>query len=444
MVKRDRRGTKSKYGTVRVDRILTLPIHDQLDENVVSSIAESFPLSGGGPINPITVRRVGAKQDGVKVKTVLVAGAHRLAAARCSGMKRIDCTFFEGDENDARIVQIEEDLFRKHLTVLQHAELLAEWAELALAKGYISGQRVRKKKSGRPQSGFSKSARKLPVVGRSFEARRKMITRATKIARISSEAKDVAKARGLDDNQKALLKIAKAGKRKAQVKKAEELGDRLRKAIKVSGVDADLSSSIVVGVNRKRETIGAVESLPPQPDSDSKAKGAADASHSNDENASTISRDTTLDELEAVWKQAGAHKLWKHAPVPVREEFVDTLLRARCAATADVVSFLQDVFRGRKQIYARELYCFATTKGIQKRALREHLRGSPYRRKKRGSGAGAPWAYLNDDRDWKEHLKIISDDDLRAPFAAECKREVELSKNIAPDPADYDYYKSGT
>jgi ParB family chromosome partitioning protein len=194
---------------------LTLPVHDDLDDDVVSSIAESFPLAGGGLINPITVRRVREQEDGEEVvKTVLVAGAHRLEAARRAGMKYINCTYLEGDETEARIVQIEENLFRKDLTVLQHAELLAEWAELALTKGYISGQRGRKSKLGRPQGGFSKLARKLPTVGRSFEARRKIIARATKIAGISAVAKDAAKDVGLDDNQKALLKIAKASGQK--------------------------------------------------------------------------------------------------------------------------------------------------------------------------------------------------------------------------------------
>ena len=94
MVKRACKDTKSDHGKVRVDRVLTLPVHDDLDDDVVSSIAESFPLSGGGLINPITVRRVREQEDGEEVvKTVLVAGAHRLEAARRAGMKYINCTF---------------------------------------------------------------------------------------------------------------------------------------------------------------------------------------------------------------------------------------------------------------------------------------------------------------------------------------------------------------
>jgi ParB-like chromosome segregation protein Spo0J len=441
MVKRGRKDTKSDRGRVRVDRVLTLPVHDDLDQDVVNSIAESFPLAGGGLINPITVRRVREQEGGEEVvKTVLVAGAHRLEAARRAGMKRIDCTFIEGDETEARIVQIEENLFRNDLTVLQRAELLAEWAELALTKGYISGQHGRKSKLGRPQGGFSKLARKLPTVGRSFEARRKIIVRATKIAGISAAAKDSAKDVGLDDNQKALLKIAKAGSRKAQVKKAKELGARLWEAIKVTGSGADSSSLVSRGNNQKAGVNGAVESPPLQPGSDSKAKESADTEDSDDENAGKVPKDTTLDELEARWKQTGGPKLWKHTPFVVRKEFTEMLLRARCAAKVDVAAFVRDVFSGRKEIYIPELNCFAKTKGISKKALNSHLRFSGYRRKKRGSQPGAPWVRLNNDRYWKDHPKTVSDADLEAPLATERKLEAEAEGKFARDSADDDYY----
>jgi ParB-like chromosome segregation protein Spo0J len=418
-----------EYGKVRVDRVLTLPVHDDLNEEVVNLIAESFPLAGGRLINPITVRRVREQEDGEEVvKTVLVAGAHRLEAARRAGIKHINCTYLEGDETEARIVQIEENLFRKDLTVLQRAELLAEWAELALTKGYISGQRGRKSKLGRPQGGFSKLARELPTVGRSFEARRKIIARATKIAGISSAAKDAAKDVGLDDNQKALLKIVKAGNRKAQVKKAKQLGDQLREATKMRTTSPDNE-----GNHQKRKSDGTVKSPPLQPDSGARAEQRSDAKGVKPE-------DTTFDELAAWWKQAGGPKLWKHTPFAVRREFTEMLLRARCLAKVDLVNFIKEVFRGRREISNKQLYCFAKTRGIFKKALREQLRACQYRAKKRGRQPGAPWVRLNNDRNWKEHLKIISDAELEAPFVAESELQAEAEQKFARDPADRDYY----
>jgi ParB family chromosome partitioning protein len=430
VVKRDRKDTKSDHGKVRVDRVLTLPVHDDLDDDVVSSIAESFPLAGGGLINPITVRRMREQEDGKEVvKTVLVAGAHRLEAARRAGMKYINCTYLEGDETEARIVQIEENLFRKDLTVLQHAELLAEWAELALTKGYISGQRGRKSKLGRPQGGFSKLARKLPTVGRSFEARRKIIARATKIAGISAVAKDAAKDVGLDDNQKALLRIAKAGGRKAQIRKAKQLGDQLRHPTTVRKTKSDMK-----GHDQKRKSDGRVEGPQLQPGSAASLGQRADGQPA-------ISSDTTFDELESLWKQAGGPKLWKFTPFAVRSEFTEMLLRARCSAKVDIVKFIKELFRGRREINTRELYCFAKTRGVSKKALREQLKASGYRAKKRGRQPGAPWVRLNNDRNWKEHLKLISHAELAAPLEAECKLEANSERNLVRRAAADDYYK---
>jgi hypothetical protein len=55
------------------------------------------------------------------------------------------------------------------------------------------------------------------------EARRKIIQRAGKIARIKPEAKQAAISAGLDDNQQALLVIAAANGRKAQLRKVAKL-----------------------------------------------------------------------------------------------------------------------------------------------------------------------------------------------------------------------------
>jgi len=55
------------------------------------------------------------------------------------------------------------------------------------------------------------------------EARRKIVERARKIAHIQPEAKQAAIAASLDDNQKALLAIAAANGRKAQLRKVAKL-----------------------------------------------------------------------------------------------------------------------------------------------------------------------------------------------------------------------------
>jgi ParB-like chromosome segregation protein Spo0J len=214
-----------EQGEVRLKDVLTPHGHDEAEDEVVSSIAES-PI---GPFNPILVRRIPGDKDG---KVELIAGKQRLEAARIREMETIKCQFFTGNDTTARIIRIEEDLFRKESSVLRRAERLVEWAELIQKTGYrISGQVVRKKR-GRPPKWLYRRLRELPAIGRTDEARRQTFQRATKMAAISQEAKAVAEAGGLDYNQDALLAIAKAGPSKA-VKKAKELVGKLQERVTV-------------------------------------------------------------------------------------------------------------------------------------------------------------------------------------------------------------------
>ena len=90
-----------EQGRVRLKEVLVLPSHEDLDDGLVSSIAESFPFSGGGPFNPIIVRRVREQEDGEEIiKTVLVAGAQRLQAARLMGIESVNCVYIEGDDTE--------------------------------------------------------------------------------------------------------------------------------------------------------------------------------------------------------------------------------------------------------------------------------------------------------------------------------------------------------
>jgi hypothetical protein len=91
----------------------------------------------------------------------------------------------------------------------------------------------------------------LPVIGRTPEARRKIFYRATKIAAISQEAKNIAKAGGLANNQQALLAIAKAGPGK-EVKKARELVANRKERM---GKATIVSVSALPRLNRERAAL---------------------------------------------------------------------------------------------------------------------------------------------------------------------------------------------
>lgn len=139
---------------------------------------------------------------------VLVAGAHRLAAAKQLGWERIEAVDIAGDDVDARLAEIAENLHRSELTVQERAEHVAEWVRLT--SGRIGAACTNSSKPG-PKGAIREAERAL---GMEHTA----VNRAIKIASLTDEAKEAAREAGLDDNQSALLAAAKAGpERQAEV-----------------------------------------------------------------------------------------------------------------------------------------------------------------------------------------------------------------------------------
>jgi hypothetical protein len=185
-------------------------------------------MSAIGLKTPITVRAIkrDVDRDGSDAipDLFLVVGAHRLEAARSLGWSEIDAFVLDGDQVEARLWEIAENLHRKELTMLQRSQLIADWVEIANQR---SGQVVQKPHGGRPEGGIAQAARTLPVPGKTEEGRRKNIERSMKIDEISPAAKQAAESAGLKDNQSALLEIA-AQPTETQVAKVAEIASRKR------------------------------------------------------------------------------------------------------------------------------------------------------------------------------------------------------------------------
>lgn len=110
--------------------------HRALSEDAVERLAAS--MKAIGLRSPITVRVVddyvladGEICDGVPV---LVAGAHRLAAAKALGWTHIDCIDADDDAITAELWEIAENLHRLDLTKEQRDEHIRRYAELLEAK----------------------------------------------------------------------------------------------------------------------------------------------------------------------------------------------------------------------------------------------------------------------------------------------------------------------
>lgn len=165
--------------------------HRTVDLGAVKVLAAS--ISQIGLRTPITVR---CPTD---YECDLVAGLHRLEAAKLLGWDEIECFVLDCSQDEAEMWEISENLHRAELTVVQRSEQVSRWVELA---DKVSGQVAPKPQGGRPEGGINKAARDLNL--ESTE-----VKRAVKIASLTPEAKEAAAELGLDNNQSALLAAAK-------------------------------------------------------------------------------------------------------------------------------------------------------------------------------------------------------------------------------------------
>lgn len=82
-----------------------------------------------GLINPITVRATPAAQGG-KTPYTLVAGGHRLEAARMNGWEEIEAIVVSADAAEAQLIEISENLFRNDLSALDRAIFVMKFREI--------------------------------------------------------------------------------------------------------------------------------------------------------------------------------------------------------------------------------------------------------------------------------------------------------------------------
>jgi ParB-like chromosome segregation protein Spo0J len=174
-----------------IDGIIVSNRHRTVDIDAAKALAASMEQIGLR--TPITIRSPNDSE------CYLVAGLHRLEAAKLLGWDEIECFVLNCSEDEAEMWEISENLHRAELTTLQRSEQVARWVELAdkpLQVATVS-------KGGR---GHESGVRKA---GRDLNLESTEVHRAVKIASLTPEAKAVAAERGLDNNQSALLAAAK-------------------------------------------------------------------------------------------------------------------------------------------------------------------------------------------------------------------------------------------
>jgi ParB-like nuclease domain len=174
----------------------------QLDADHVRLLEDSIEILGLR--TPITVMR--KKEDGGTVAGPVVfdvvAGHARLNAMRNRGATRVDVFVFDGDETDAKLWAIAENVDRRVLSVVEQAERNVEFDRLLDAK-------LDKVVQGAPPGGVQPADKGLRKAASRLGISREKMRRHRLVSDLSAEAKSEAKALGLEANQSALLDAAK-------------------------------------------------------------------------------------------------------------------------------------------------------------------------------------------------------------------------------------------
>jgi ParB-like chromosome segregation protein Spo0J len=259
-----------------VDEIVVGPRpRRQLDEKTVADLMQS--ISAVGLLNPITIyseRMVDGEGHAIindakgrsTFRNILSAGLHRLEAVKRLGWSHVPCRILDGiDGIEAQLAEVAENLHRSELTVQERSEHIERWLELLEEKrkrdaeetakldeeheGQKPGQVARVSGGRGKEGGVSAAARELGL-------ERTEVRRALKIASITPEAKEAAKAAGIDDNQAKLLQVASApAAEQVQAvamarKKSTNVDDQSKKPSSTNG-NGDASSTNVEALDHE-------------------------------------------------------------------------------------------------------------------------------------------------------------------------------------------------
>jgi len=178
------------YETVVVSNVDVGKRLREIDQSKVESLSGSMSIVG--LLSPI----IAYSPNGETLD--LVAGAHRLAAAKKLGWETIDAYIMEGEELHAQLAEVDENLMRSELTPTEYAEHIQRRQEIWEAMYDQSGQVVpveskREDGKGHRHEGFAESTAK--ATGKS----KKDTNRASKRAReVCQQARDLIRGTKLD------------------------------------------------------------------------------------------------------------------------------------------------------------------------------------------------------------------------------------------------------
>lgn len=173
-----------------------------LDQKAVTTIASS--VKEIGLKTPISVRKIKRKSsDGDwEYPWILVAGRHRLAAAKKLGMKQIEVIDVGGDDIDASMWEIAENLHRAELSAQERADLTGTWVKKLDQRLELQapvGSTPKASKRGRIGEGRRVSA--ITTAAKSLGVTHEAVRQRVQIAKITPAARAAADAAGLTSHK---------------------------------------------------------------------------------------------------------------------------------------------------------------------------------------------------------------------------------------------------
>jgi len=205
--------------SIPISSISVKPAHlSDLDH--VCLLEESIEVLGIR--TPITVMR-GKSSGNSEAVYEIVTGHARLDAMKRGGADRVDALIFDGDEVDAKLWSIAENVDRRVPSILEVADNATEFDRLF-------SEKLDKGVQDAPPGGVQPNDKGLRKAAKRLGVSREKMRRRRLVSGLSEEAKAEAKALGLQDNESALLDAAKLPTPEGQISKLRQRAARQRRS----------------------------------------------------------------------------------------------------------------------------------------------------------------------------------------------------------------------
>jgi ParB family chromosome partitioning protein len=218
----------------RIADIRVPPRLRPIDPATVDMLAASFLERGQDT-------RIIVREDGGPDRYVLIAGAHRLAAAAQIEWAWIDAEMVDADDDEARLIEIDENLVRRELSVLDRAIFLAErkavWERRYPETAHGKARKTRQGKVANLATfaRFSKEASERTGLSE------RTVRRATQLIEgLTPEVRDGLRLSPLADNQTQLFALA-AMRPETQVVIAREIAEGRASTVAAATLTAGLA-----------------------------------------------------------------------------------------------------------------------------------------------------------------------------------------------------------